>query len=107
MRLRQSGSSEDWARFVDTYSGLVCYWARKLGVADQDVDDFAQDVFSLLVRELPAFRYDSARRFRAWLWSVVRNRRRENLRKKSVPLDVPYGSGSRAFGAQYHSGRDS
>ena len=28
----------------------------------------------LLVRHLPGFRYDPSRRFRAWLWTLVRNR---------------------------------
>ncbi len=74
-----------WTRFVELYTPLMCHWARKIGVPNQDVDDFVQDVFTVLVKDLPVFDYDQARRFRGWLWTVTINKWNERQRKFKVP----------------------
>jgi RNA polymerase sigma-70 factor (ECF subfamily) len=65
------------------YTPLLCHWARHLGAAEQDVADFVQDVFVLLVRKLPEFRYDPGKRFRGWLWTVTLNKWRERCRRQA------------------------
>ncbi len=59
------------------------YWARKAGLAEADSADLVQDVFCVLVRKMPEFRYDPTKSFRAWLRTVLRhtwlNRRRQKI----------------------------
>jgi RNA polymerase sigma-70 factor, ECF subfamily len=54
-----------------------------LEVADRA--DLVQDVFTVLVKKLPEFRYDPGKRFRAWLWTVTRNRYRERYARSKSP----------------------
>jgi hypothetical protein len=72
-RLRQTADPAAWERFVRLYTPLLCHWARRLGLASQDVEDLVQDVFAVLLRKLPEFRgvlNDSAGRAR---WSGTHN----------------------------------
>ncbi len=87
-RLRQPGEQAAWSRFVELYGPLLCHWARRLGLHAADADDLVQDVFAVLVRELPRFRYQPARRFRGWLWTILRNKLAERRRRRT---DRPAG----------------
>ncbi len=83
-RLRDPAKEADWDHFVRLYSPLLCCWARRLGLNGADVADLVQDVFTILVRKLPAFRYDPNKRFRAWLWTITVNKCREKRRGKAA-----------------------
>jgi RNA polymerase sigma-70 factor (ECF subfamily) len=80
-RLRQPDDQEAWARFVELYTPLLYRWARRTGLREPDAADLVQDVFGLLLRKLPAFRYDRRGSFRRWLRVVTLNRWRETLRR--------------------------
>jgi RNA polymerase sigma-70 factor (ECF subfamily) len=80
-RLRRPDEQAAWERFVRLYTPLLCQWARRLGLRDADAADLVQDVFVVLVRKLPEFRYDPRRRFRGWLWTVTLNKWRERRRR--------------------------
>jgi RNA polymerase sigma-70 factor (ECF subfamily) len=80
-RLRGPTEQVAWERFVQLYTPLLCRWARRLGFQGQDEADLVQDVFALLVRKMPEFRYDPHRRFRGWLWTVTLNKARERYRQ--------------------------
>jgi RNA polymerase sigma-70 factor (ECF subfamily) len=80
-RLRQPADQAAWERFVRLYTPLLWHWARRLGLPTQDVADLVQDVFALLVRKLPEFRYNPGQRFRGWLWTVTVNKVREWRRR--------------------------
>ncbi len=84
-RLQGSAGAEDWARFTELYTPVLLGWARAEGLRDEDAADLVQDVFVTIVRKLPEFRYDAQRSFRAWLRTVLRNRRRETIRRATVP----------------------
>lgn len=84
--LRRPDPGPAWDRFVRLYSDLLYTWAGRLGAAGADADDLVQDVFAVLVRELPRFRYAAGGRFRGWLWTVVRNKARERARRPAVPV---------------------
>src|SRR5688500_2921015 len=89
-RLRQPGDDDAWKRFVRLYTPLLFYWARKLGQQESDAADLVQEVFTLLVRELPAFTYDRQRSFRGWLRTVLTNKWRELLRRNGrLPRESP------------------
>jgi RNA polymerase sigma-70 factor (ECF subfamily) len=83
-RLRQPDEQAAWERFVQLYTPLLFHWARRLGLQGQESADLVQDVFAILVQKLPAFRYDPARRFRAWLWTVTLHRCRQRQRRQPV-----------------------
>lgn len=85
-RLRRPGQQQAWQRFVQLYTPLLYHWARRLGVRADDAADLVQEVFALLVRKLPEFRYDPDRRFRGWLWTLVVNKLREGKRRATIPL---------------------
>lgn len=88
-RLRETTEKADWERFVFLYTPLLCHWARRLGLHGQDADDLVQDVFLLLLRKLPEFRYDPQLRFRGWLWSVTLNKWRERNRRPVAATLAP------------------
>jgi RNA polymerase sigma-70 factor (ECF subfamily) len=85
-RLRRPNEQAAWERFVHLYTPLLSLWAHRLGLHGPDADDLLQDVFSLLVRKLPEFRYDPKQRFRGWLWTITLNKARDRLRRR--PADA-------------------
>lgn len=95
-RLRQAKAEGDWERFVALYTPLLYAWSRRLGAGADDAADLVQEVLVLLVEKLPAHRQDPSKSFRAWLWTVLRNRwlnRRRRPREVSLdPDDVPADS---------------
>ena len=72
-RLCDEATPGDWERFVRLFTPLLRRWAARLEVDGSAVEDLLQEVFVLLIRELPKFRYDPSRSFRAWLWTVFRH----------------------------------
>src|SRR5690349_24606068 len=84
-RLRQPGQADAWERFVELYTPLLLYWARKCGLQPQDAADLVQDVFTTLVQKLPEFTYDHRRTFRGWLRTVALNKWRDRRRRHGLP----------------------
>ncbi len=82
-RLRQPAAADEWVRFVKLCTPILFYWARRLGLSHQDAADLVQEVFTTLVQKLPAFQYDRNKGFRNWLRTVLLNRWRDGLRRKS------------------------
>jgi RNA polymerase sigma-70 factor (ECF subfamily) len=76
-----------WSHFVDLYTPLLFSMARRVGATRQDAADLVQDVFAVLLRELPGFRYRPDLRFRGWLFTIVRNlwSNRQNRRRAAPP----------------------
>jgi RNA polymerase sigma-70 factor (ECF subfamily) len=74
-------SEQAWQRFVQLYTPLLMLWARRLDLSTEDTADLLQEVFLVLAREMPRFRYDPAHRFRPWLWTVLVNKGRDRYRR--------------------------
>ena len=87
-KLQGPNDQAAWERFVQLYTPLLTHWARRLGMEATEGADLVQDVFTLLVQKLPEFRYNPARRFRGWLWTVTLNCRREAQRRLSPALVI-------------------
>lgn len=88
-RLGEPSRAEAWTRFVELYTPLFHYWARRLEPNDNDANDLVQDVFAVLVAELPEFRHRGDKRFRGWLWTVMLNRsRRLRRHRHSAPAKL-------------------
>jgi RNA polymerase sigma-70 factor (ECF subfamily) len=83
-RVRQPGEQQAWARFVEMYTPLLFYWARRMGLQQSDAADLVQDVFATLVQKLPAFTYDRSKSFRSWLRTVLHNKWRDQQRRAAV-----------------------
>ena len=85
-QLRRAGSNEAWTKFVHLYSRLIYSWARRAGLQEPDAADVTQEVFIVLVRELPQFDYDQNRSFRGWLRTITLNKWRDHCRRRGVPV---------------------
>ena len=85
-RLRQPAQHEAWGRFVDLYTPLIYYWARRVGLPPEEAADLVQDVLTLLVQKLPQFQYDPQKSFRGWLRTLTLNKWRENRRRRGLVL---------------------
>jgi RNA polymerase sigma-70 factor (ECF subfamily) len=71
-----------WERLVRLYAPLVASWCRRWGVAEQDVGDVLQDVFSAVAKHLNRFRRERPTdSFRGWLWTIARNKVRDHFRR--------------------------
>src|SRR5262245_39367910 len=91
-RLREPNNPRDWDRLVELYQPLLLTWAKRAGLQDADAADLVQEVFALLHRKLPEFRYDPGRSFRAWLRTVTLNlwrgrQRKASVRSETTPLE--------------------
>src|SRR5262245_19693893 len=85
-RLKEPHDAEGWPRFVHRYTPLLYAWARRTGLQEADVADLLQDVFAVLVSELPRFQYRPGGSFRGWLRTVLLNRWRELHRRRRPAL---------------------
>jgi RNA polymerase sigma-70 factor (ECF subfamily) len=77
----QDGTSSAWSRFVQLYTPLLYYWARRLGLQEPDAADLSQEIFTTLLEKLPRFRYDQSKSFRSWLRTVTLNKWRDRQRQ--------------------------
>jgi RNA polymerase sigma-70 factor, ECF subfamily len=87
-RLHRRDDAAAWAQFVRLYTPLLWSWALRTGLSKDDAADLLQDVFTILVRELPAFQYRPGGGFRAWLRTILVNRWR-TLQRRQRPQSVP------------------
>ncbi len=81
-RLSDNSTEDDWHRLVDYCTPLLYAWARRAGLAGAEAADLVQDVFLILVKELPRFSYNPAGSFRAWLKTITLNKQRQNMRRQ-------------------------
>jgi RNA polymerase sigma-70 factor (ECF subfamily) len=89
--VRQPQDRDAWERFVHLYTPLLYGWARRSGLNENDAADLLQDVFTILVEQMPTFRYQPGGSFRAWLRTVLTNRWRE-LRRRKRPVSAAPGA---------------
>lgn len=76
----------------DGHATFVVRNLRRLGVAEADLDDAAQDVFMVVHRNLD--RYDTRCALRSWLFGILQRvaanyRRRGKRRREDVLAEVP------------------
>ena len=81
VRLKDAHDREAWERFVDLYAPLVFGFVRKRGLQEADAADLTQDVLRQVALSAKSLVYDPKRgSFRAWLFTVVRNRLTDHWR---------------------------
>ena len=82
-RLRQRPDPHSWRRLVELYTPLIRGWLRRNTLQASDADDLAQEVMTVVVREMPHFQHDQRPgAFRRWLRKVTVNRVRVFLRSR-------------------------
>jgi RNA polymerase sigma-70 factor, ECF subfamily len=87
--------ASDWDRLQGIYLPLIRRWLARVPGLGDEADDLAQDVFVVVVRELPQFERRREGSFRAWLRRVTANRARVHHRRRrripAVGLDPAVG----------------
>ena len=85
--------TDAWQRLVILYEPLVHHWCRRGGVAVQDLDDVAQEVFAKAFTALDTFRHsEPSDSFRGWLHGVTRHRILEHFRRVRRQIAAAGGS---------------
>jgi RNA polymerase sigma-70 factor (ECF subfamily) len=72
----------DFTQVFRDFGAYVPGLLRRLGVAEREVEDVAQDVFSVIHRQLPTFRGDSA--LKTWICGITLRVARSHLRLSRV-----------------------
>lgn len=89
-RVRDQNNHGAWKRFVSLYTPLLHRWTKLAGLAEHDAADLIQDVFLILMNEMPDFQYDRSRgSFRGWLKTITLNKCRDRHRRR--PVDAAKG----------------
>ncbi len=73
--------ASDWNRLQGIYLPLISRWLGRVPGLGAEADDLAQEVFIVVIRELPRFERQREGSFRAWLRQVTVNRVRTHRRK--------------------------
>ncbi|MGE0757959.1 MAG: RNA polymerase sigma factor [Pirellulaceae bacterium] len=73
-----------WSDLVRLYAPLIAHWCRRCGLDPHDTADCVQDVFASVATALVRYRpADSSGAFRGWLWTITRNKVRDQRRRRS------------------------
>ena len=88
--------SKAWCELVDLYAPLVASWCHRRGFDHADTADLLQNIFLSVARGLPGFRHSKEREgsFRAWLWTISRNKIIDRARKQQKNQERPVGGSS-------------
>lgn len=83
-----AGHHEKFAGLVERYQAPLIHFLRRTLGSDEDVFDCAQDAFLAAYRNLS--RYSEEHPFRAWLYTIARNKALDLVRKRrrEVPLTL-------------------
>jgi RNA polymerase sigma-70 factor (ECF subfamily) len=83
LQLAQSGDAQALSDLLEPYRETVTRFACRIVGHPEDAEDMAQEVFLLLICQIPSFRGQCS--FRTWLYRVVLNACRSALRKRRAP----------------------
>jgi RNA polymerase sigma factor (sigma-70 family) len=80
-----------WRIFLERYRPLILCWCQRAQLTHDDTEEISSIILARLVTTMPTFVYDPARRFRAWLQTVVMNEVRTLWRERQRR---PYNQGT-------------
>jgi RNA polymerase sigma-70 factor (ECF subfamily) len=82
-RLKSWDDSEGWREFFDRYGKLIYRFAMQAGLRDAESQDVVQETLLAVAKQMPGFRYDSAKgSFRRWLFNQTRWRIADAFRRR-------------------------
>jgi RNA polymerase sigma-70 factor (ECF subfamily) len=74
---------EAWQRLIRLYGPLVFQWCRRWELSPEDAADVSQEVFQSLASHIATFEHGGPNHsFRAWLWTITRNKINDHFRKE-------------------------
>jgi RNA polymerase sigma factor (sigma-70 family) len=83
-RLCDGPNPAGWRELVDLYTPLIRTWLNRHFLQAADADDLTQQVLTVVIRKLPAFRHSGRTgAFRAWLRGITVNTLRSFRRSRS------------------------
>lgn len=85
-RLGRSPTEGVWAHFLQLYTPLLFYWAKKAGLQESDAADLVQEVLVVLVQKMPEFQYQPGKSFRSWMRTILMNKWRNRRQGEPLPL---------------------
>jgi RNA polymerase sigma factor (sigma-70 family) len=96
VRIRDPRDGRSWSQFVAVYAPLIHGYLCKHGLQDADAADLTQEVLAIVARTIQGLEYNRQRgSFRGWLFTVVRNKLRDLLRRRR-----PHDQGTGDTGVQ-------
>lgn len=79
----KAGDAEAWRRLTGLYGPWIYRWCRKFGLQAADALDVTQEAFVGVLTNVQAYHRDRpGDTFRGWLWTITRNKVRDNLREQ-------------------------
>lgn len=92
LRVRNDDSAA-WRELVELYSPLIAYWCRRKGLQPAAIHDCLQEVFFAVLKSLGSFTPNGTTGcFRAWLWTITRNKIIDSLRREGQHADATGGT---------------
>jgi RNA polymerase sigma factor (sigma-70 family) len=80
LRLGDADDREAWGRFVALYAPLIYRFFRRRSIQDADAADLTQEVLQVVSQRAKSFSHQGhSGSFRAWLYTIARNRMRQFL----------------------------
>lgn len=93
LQLAREGNGEGWNQLVQVYGPTVYSWARQCGCQEADAADIVQDTFAAVANAIENFdAQGTGATFRGWLWTIARNKVRDQARKASRQPSVVGGT---------------
>ena len=82
----REGDSECWTKIAQLYGPIIYAWARRSGCQSADAADVMQETLTAVAKTLASFDHQrSGATFRGWLWTIARNKLRDQGRVKDPP----------------------
>lgn len=84
VQLIRAGDQQAWRQIIERFEGRLRAFARSRLAAKGDADDLVQEAFVGFIQSLPA--YDAAQSLETYLFSILRHKLYDQLRKKKLPV---------------------
>ncbi len=82
-----------WRCMTELYGPLIYHWCRNAGLGADDAADILQDVFRSVVIHIATFeKTETGGSFRAWLWSITRNKIRDYFKVRAGKASATGGT---------------
>ncbi len=93
--LVKNKDEDGWRCITELYGPLIYYWCRKSRLPPEDSADIVQDVFRSVLLHVTEFERDERTgAFRAWLWTITRNKIRDYIKVNAGKASATGGSGA-------------
>lgn len=92
-RLKDSRDTRAWEMFDQRFRGVITATAAKLGLAEADAADAAQETILQALRDYQAGKYDRSKgRLSTWIIAIAHHRIVDSMRKRRRERDLAAGS---------------